>query len=345
MMTGRERVIHMLNHRAVDVPALACYVTQCGLYEHGDKLIELFEGCPDDFRVKQDYTLSPPKPEDFDSDGNYHIFETDRWGAVWEKRIFGIMGHPVKYPLEDMSILESYKLPLNIYVGTTDLATFKAEVAERKKTVYVKEGHVTLFESVHAMRSFEDVLMDIMEDTPEINRLVDRLCEHFHREVDFLIAAGVDGVNFGDDFGMETGMLISPAVWRRFFKPRYEEMMRKLKKAGIAIFFHSCGNITDILPDLAEIGVNSVWTQLSCYKMEILAAMCRDLNMAALLHIDRAQVMTKGTTEDVRRKMDEMVTVFKPHEGGSYLYIEIDNGFPYENVEALFGEIKRLRTL
>ena len=53
--------------------------------------------------------------------------------------------------------------------------------------------------------------------------------------------------------------------------------------------------------------------------------------------------MTNGTPDQVRRKMYEYAELFRPWEGGSWIYMEIDNGFPYENIEAMVEVVRELR--
>jgi uroporphyrinogen decarboxylase len=69
-------------------------------------------------------------------------------------------------------------------------------------------------------------------------------------------AAGIDVLCFYDDVGMQTGMQISPEAWRRFVKPRWSRILRKVREShpGAIFFLHSCGNITDIVADIVEIG-------------------------------------------------------------------------------------------
>lgn len=133
--------------------------------------------------------------------------------------------------------------------------------------------------------------------------------------------------------------MASLPVWRRFFKPRYERLIAPIRAAGKDIHFHSCGYVADILPDLAELGVNSIWPQMLLYDLPTLAGKCRDLGMAIALHIDRSHLMTFGTPEEVRRNVEEVAAVFRKPDGGAWWYIEIDNGFPWENVVALFEAI------
>ncbi|MDD4773543.1 MAG: hypothetical protein PHZ09_08040, partial [Eubacteriales bacterium] len=114
------------------------------------------------------------------------------------------------------------------------------------------------------------------------------------------------------------------------------------RKAGLDIHFHSCGYIWDILPDLAEAGVTSVWPQLPAYDMEALAALCRSLGLAVAIHTDRARTMTGGTPVQVRELVLREYEIFRLYEGGGWFYIEADNGFPFENIEALVNTIKAL---
>ena len=68
---------------------------------------------------------------------------------------------------------------------------------------------------MHCVR-FEDVLMDVYDNEREINRLADMLVEYELEELRLMCAAGVDAVQFGDDFGTARAMLFSPEVWRSF---------------------------------------------------------------------------------------------------------------------------------
>jgi uroporphyrinogen-III decarboxylase len=62
----------------------------------------------------------------------------------------------------------------------------------------------------------------------------------------------------GDDVGMQTGMLISPKVWRRFFKPKMAHFIAALKEINprVKVAYHSDGNISSIIPDLVEINLD-----------------------------------------------------------------------------------------
>ena len=342
-MASRERVFAALDFRAPDIVPLEFHPSHCGLYDHGEKLKELFSSIPGDFGDISGVPIPSPAPSDFDADGRYHVIRTDAWGITWEYRIFGLMGHPLRRPLDVISLarLAEYILPPPAH---GDAAGVKAHANRMKSAGYFcKMGGYSLLERMIGLRRFEDVLMDIAQDTDEINTLADMLVSYYEQDTPALINAEIDCVAFGDDYGTQNALIMSPADFRRFVKPRLARMIKPFKDAGIKVHFHSCGYVYDILPDLKEIGVDSIWPQLAVYNLPTLADTCRDLGLAAALHIDRAAVMTSGTPELVRETMKRMDNAFKPRDGGSWFYVEIDNGFPYANIEALVDEIAKYR--
>jgi uroporphyrinogen decarboxylase len=201
----------------------------------------------------------------------------------------------------------------------------------------------SLFQRLIALRPEEDVLCDLVSDEPFIHRLADTIMGYNGALVQAAIAAGADGIVFGDDYGTERGLIMSPALWRSFFKPRLKELFAPAIKAGLNIHFHSCGYVWDLLPDFAELGVTSIWPQLPVYDMDKLAARCRELGLAVAIHTDRARTMTYGSPSQVRDLVLREYETFKLYDGGGWFFIEADNGFPYANLESLVTTIKEIR--
>ena len=198
-------------------------------------------------------------------------------------------------------------------------------------------------EKLWSLRGFEDTLIDILLDAPELNRIEDLLVEHTAAGVRRSLAADVDGVCFGDDYGTNDALLMPPAAWRRFFKPRYRDLFEPIRKAGKKVFFHCCGQIGEILEDFAELGVDALWPQLTVFDLPDLARRCRDLGLALELHPDRGDLMQRRSPSEIRDHVLRLVETFDTLNGGSWLYIEIDPGFPWPNVEALFNTAMELR--
>ena len=343
-MLPRERVEAAMDFRPPDIVPLRILPSAGGLYEHGEPLLELHRACGHDFGDLSGLSLpAPPPPEDFDADGRYHAFRTDAWGTRWEYRIFGIWGHPVYWPLEDLSKLEEYIPPPLPPTEGPAVEQAREAIAVDKRRYFTLGGSGSLFESLHSVRRFEDVLMDIAEDRSEIHRIADMLLEHALAGVEGSLARDVDGVCFGDDYGTQSAMLVSPATWRRFFRPRYEALFAPIKRAGKRIFFHVCGMVEPILEDFAQMGVDVIWPQLTAYDVPTLARRCRELGLTVELHPDRGDLMQYGTPEQIRTHVLRLLETFGTASGGSWLYVEIDPGFPFENARALFEVAMELR--
>lgn len=337
-------MINAIGFRSTDTIPLQIYPAPGGLYEHGQKLVDLIKKCGHDFGDFSNLELpEPPPPEDFNSDGRYHAIKTDEWGTTSEYRIFGILGHPIKWPLNDLANLESYIPPQPPSCKGADFENDKRKAHENKKSYYLLGGTFSLFEKLHFLRRFEDVLMDITVDTPEINRIVDMISEYVEACIRRVLAMDVDGIAFGDDFGTHTAPILSPNVWRRFFKPRYKALFEPILKTGKNIFFHSCGQITPLLEDFKELGITAIWPQLPVFDLKQLVKLSKDLQLAVQMHPDRGDLMQRAKPDEVRSYVHNLIETFDTAAGGSWLYIEIDPGFPYSNVQALFETAMKLR--
>ena len=337
----RERIAAAIAYRQPDIVPLRVLPAAGGLHEHGARLVDLIRRCGHDFGPLDDVAIPPQPPlTDFDPDGRYHAIRTDDWGTTWEFRIFGVWGHPIRRPLDDWANLATFRPPAPPGPPTPDQV---AACASHRQRFYHLTGWGSIFEKMHSVRRFEDVLIDLAEDNAHINRLGDVLVEHALADVQRAIALGADGINFGDDFGTQTAAIVSPAVWRRFFKPRYATLFEPIRRAGRHISFHSCGQIGELLDDFRELGVDVLWPQLTAFDLPDLARRCRQLGLAVELHPDRGDLMQHATPASIRDYVRRIIDIFDTPAGGSWLYIEIDPGFAWPNVEALFEVAMQLR--
>ena len=180
-------------------------------------------------------------------------------------------------------------------------------------------------------------------DDPNLSDLMDKLCDYYEKQIAKLLEIGVDCIHFGDDFGTQENLIFSLDIFRAHFKPRYERLMKPIRDAGVKISFHSCGMVEKLLPELKNLGINSIWPQLPLYDMKKFADELRDMQIALAIHTDRANTMTYGTPEDVKALVRKEFEIFRPDKGGSWFYIEPDNGMPFENIKALIDTVYEYR--
>lgn len=117
-----------------------------------------------------------------------------------------------------------------------------------------------LFEAAWRLRGIENFLLDLIERPEWAHFLLDRLAELARRNATTMVAAGIDVLALDDDVGMPGTMLMSPKMWREFFKPRLDSIIRLTRsmQPDLPIVYHSDGTFDGILDDLIEIGVNAI---------------------------------------------------------------------------------------
>jgi uroporphyrinogen decarboxylase len=123
------------------------------------------------------------------------------------------------------------------------------------------------------LRGMVEFYMDLAGNPAFAHALLDRLLDWQLKLADFVlgrIGKYVDIVKFADDLGTQQNLLISPAMYREFIKPRQARLYQFVKeKCHCPILLHSCGAIRDIIPDLIEIGVDALNpVQLTANRMD-----------------------------------------------------------------------------
>ena len=145
----------------------------------------------------------------------------------------------------------------------------------------------------------------------------------------------VDGVEFMDDWGSQTSLLIAPELWREVFRPLYREYCQILHAKDKWVFFHSDGNISDIFGDLVEIGVDAVNSQLFCMDMDRLAQQFRG-QVTFWGEIDRQRLLPFGTSREVRAAVDRVRTALDFGRGGLIAQCEWGLDVPFDNIAAVY---------
>lgn len=169
-------------------------------------------------------------------------------------------------PLANARTLDDLRAyPFPDVSGAYDVDRLSAEVAAWHARGLGVGGNLPhlggeLFESAWRLRGLETFLLDLLRRPDWADYLLDRLTALARRYAQTLATAGVDVLALDDDVGMAGTMFVSPALWRRFFKPRMAEIIRTARaiRADLRVLYHSDGNIEPILADLMEIGVNAV---------------------------------------------------------------------------------------
>jgi uroporphyrinogen decarboxylase len=272
---------------------------------------------------------------------------TDEWGIGWRSVPYhtrfgtGYYTEMVGHPLADDEALESYMPP----------DPHRPELYHEAERVVREFGGeywivgvtvCTVFETAWALRGYARTLADFAEDPELLECLFDIPFTYHLAAANRLAELGVDMLWLGDDVGGQSGMIISPAAWRRHLKPRLARLIAetKARRPGLVVAYHSDGDITPIIPELIEIGLDVLNPiQPACMDPADLKRRYGG-QLSFWGTIDEQHTLPFGTPADVRTEALRRIDTVG-HDGGLILgpthHVQLDT--PMENLWALVRAI------
>ncbi|MEM2309620.1 MAG: uroporphyrinogen decarboxylase family protein [Candidatus Bathyarchaeia archaeon] len=189
----------------------------------------------------------------------------DSWGVRWELRDKRSDSFPVAHPLESPDMVDDYPMPSPYEPNIIRSAVEAASRIDRRNIIVMGDNGWGLFERAWLLLGMNRFFIWAFKYQEALSRLIERICEVKITITEEMIKrVGVDLIWYGDDWGMEDRLLISPEMWRKFIKPYQAKLYWAAKKHGVMVLQHSDGKVEDLIPDLIEIGVNILNIQREC---------------------------------------------------------------------------------
>jgi hypothetical protein len=177
------------------------------------------------------------------------------WGFVWHA-LDGTMGQPLDNPLADPARLAEYVPPDPLAPGRFDGVPGCIECWGDR---FIKFGMgISGFNRAAFLRGFEAFMIDLYAEPEHVERILDIVFDFENGVIEEAVKYPIDAIAFGDDWGTQDGLMISKSMWREIFRPRYADQFERARRAGKKIWFHSCGDVYDIIGDLIDIGVDVI---------------------------------------------------------------------------------------
>jgi uroporphyrinogen decarboxylase len=276
---------------------------------------------------------------------------TDEWGITWKsvpyETLFGT-GHyteMVGHPLADDEAIEKFK-PLD--PTKPEFYEDAVRIINEFKDEYWIVGVTvtTIFETAWALRGYDRMLTDFLENPELADRILDFPYQYHLYAAKELTELGVDMIWIGDDIGAQNAMLISPKTWRRFLKPRLASFIAEIKGINpkLKVAYHSDGHVVPIIAELIDIGID-VLNPIQPGSMdpaEIKHKFGDRLSFWGT--IDEQKTLPFGTPGDVEREVRERIATVGRGGGliiGPTHHVQLDT--PMENFWAMVNTIKETK--
>lgn len=180
-------------------------------------------------------------------------------------------------------------------------------------------------------------------------RLSEKLCQlHLSNLEKWLgaVAPYINVILFSDDLGGQNGPLISPTMYRKYYKPYHKKLWLRIKELAphVKIQLHTCGGIEPLLEDLIDAGLEIA---------NPIQITCRGMNAGSLKATygqrltfwgggcDTQYVLPRATPKEVAKHVKEQIAILSP--GGGYVFQQVHNilaDVPPENIVAMFEAVR-----
>ncbi|HEY9088499.1 MAG TPA: uroporphyrinogen decarboxylase family protein [Anaerolineaceae bacterium] len=346
-MTPYERVAAALDLRQPDqvpfdfwaVPETIAKLTQYLQVSSEEELLQLLGV---DCRVFHPEYIGP-EPEML-PDGSFY----SPWGSHRRevRNEFSTYHEYASYPLEnaqnaaDVETWERWPKP-EYYDWASLPDRIRAVNAPVRHHIRVDIGGI--FESAWALYGLERFLTDLIEK-PEVPCAImdcytDIMIANTHR---LMAAAGglVDWVYTYDDVAMQNGLLMSPAMWRKYILPRHLRLNAAIKQYPLKILYHSCGAIFPLIaPLIDEMGIDALNPLQPRARWMDMAKIKAQYGERIAFHggIDLQHTLPYGTPQEVAQEVRDRCNILG--RGGGYIctsahYIQAD--VPVENILTMY---------
>lgn len=329
-MQSRERVRRAIDFGTPDRPPISHAILPAAQIKYGQALTDILEAVHEDFgwRLLPDMARENFPPL-------YRAGRNrDDFGTLWQVEMEGVCGIPVEFPFASWDDYDDFEWP-EFGAGPPAARLYSGHMAGRSDQYYARGAWITFFEQMQQLRGMENLLVDLAAKDKMVFRLRDDLLQFNLRWIDRWLEYEYDGLHFADDWGTQHTLMISPEMWRSFFRPAYEQMFAKVIGAGLDVHFHTDGQIRDIVGDLIDIGVKVLNCQSGVIGQDYLRKHFSG-RVAFRTDIDRQKVLPFLPPAELKRSIFQLFRDLGTPEGGIIACGEVMPDVPLENVRAMY---------
>ncbi len=241
----------------------------------------------------------------------------DEWGCIWKKVSVDdrTMGQVKIHPLEDYSKFDDFKFP--DYDMPERYEPVRQKVKENTEDRFVLTGvPLSLIHRLDYLRGNRNAMSDPYKHPDELKALLGVMTEIAITSLEHLAPLGVEGIISCDDWGLQDRALMSPAIFREFFKPYYKRIYNRAHEYGMLTMLHSCGHISELLDDMIEAELDVIqMDQQQNMGVEHLADEFGG-RICLWCPVDIQNMMVRGSLEEIRQYAKKLIDCFGSYDGG-----------------------------
>jgi uroporphyrinogen decarboxylase len=226
---------------------------------------------------------------------------------------------------------------------TDNFDEFKSDLKKYSGEYFVwPSGYGGIYERSYHVLGWEELMTYIASSPLIVEEILDKVLEYKMKVAQKTVELGFKIGHTGDDFGTQSGGFFSDKMFRTIILPRLKKLFGVFKKGGLPVMLHSCGHITQYIPELIDIGLNILEPCQPCMDLNFLKKEYgKDLIFYGGINTQTLPYISESET----RKMVKD-TIWALGKGGGYIIApaqEVMNDVPIENIKALVETIREER--
>jgi len=283
------------------------------------------------------------RPVEIEAGGNRDIVFSKN-PPLWDKNQLDDL-RDYNFPKIDWFDFSTYKNNTEqvVYGSEDEQEEIKAEDLKPSERYFLNASCLnSIFMTSIFMRGMDKMMMDLVANKRYAQTLIGNIGEFM---VDFCkqnlasIGEAIDLYGIWDDFASQEGLMLSPDIWRKYYKPWDKKIIEAAKGHGLLVCFHICGNCREVMPDLIEMGVDMLDPVQTSAKDMGIEGLKKDFGADICFHggLDIQSFLPNATPAQVREKVKYVKGLFEGEGGlifGPAHYITNDT--PTENILAIY---------
>lgn len=261
----------------------------------------------------------------------------DVFGVVWDRSVDKDIGI-VKGQILPEPTLKNYTFPNPL--DKRFFADIPHKITKYGDRFRVFRIGFSLYERAWTLRGMETLMMDFYDNPVFVRELFNTIADYNLTQVREALKYDIDAIYFGDDWGAQLGLQMSPAIWREFILPVLKKMYGYVKANGKYVMIHSCGDVDELFDDLIGAGLNC-FNPFQPEVMDVMSLM-RQYRGKLTFHggLSTQKTLPYGSVEDVKTETRKLLGAGM---NGGYIFAPahaVESDVPTENMLAFIEVIK-----